>query len=70
MYLGDDREHFLRISDKLFYVDSDEFGEIDLDAISAKENGPDLEPPAQVMTYFPVGPNTLDWIEVSVGVAR
>ncbi len=39
MYLGLDREHFLRLGDRLFYVDSDEFGEIDLDAIWSKKNG-------------------------------
>jgi hypothetical protein len=39
VYLGENREHFLRLADKLFYVDSDEFGEIDLDAVRSKTNG-------------------------------
>lgn len=39
MCLGDSREHFLRLGDKLFYIDSDEFGEIDLAAVRSKTNG-------------------------------
>ena len=39
MFLGLDREHFVWLGNKLFYVDSEEFTELDLEDIAAKKHG-------------------------------
>jgi hypothetical protein len=36
---GEDRDHFLRLGDKLFYVTASEFVELNLDDIISKRNG-------------------------------